>query len=214
VYGTTGQNRPMVEGIVATEGTGAGFYYDYGAVEEVSVGTAAHSAEMPWPGVQSQFISKSGSNTYHGMFYGDYQNESIQSFNIDAEQVARGATSGGGLEPKDINRLSAYHDINADAGGYLKKDRLWFYGSFRDQDVSARYTNFPVKPHRTRLTNYTGKGTYLLTENNKLIAYAQAGRKHQPNRLDPFGPTQARTGNSSSPAGKRRSTPRSRHRGR
>lgn len=48
VYGTNGQNRPMVEGIVATEGTGAaGFYYDYGSVEEVSVGTAAHSAEMP-----------------------------------------------------------------------------------------------------------------------------------------------------------------------
>jgi Carboxypeptidase regulatory-like domain len=194
VYGTTGQNRPMVEGIVATEGTGAaGFYYDYGAVEEVSVGTAAHSAEMPWPGVQSQFISKSGGNTYHGSFYADYENESIQSFNVDAEQVARGAQGGGAanpsLEPKDTNRLTSYHDINMDAGGYLKKDKLWFYGSFRDQDVSANYVNFPVKPHRTRLTNYTGKGTYLLTENNKLIAYAQAGRKHQPTRLDPYGPT-------------------------
>lgn len=190
VYGTTGQNRPMVEGIVATEGTAAaGFYYDYGAVEEVSVGTAAHSAEMPWPGVQSQFISKSGGNTYHGMFYADYQNESIQSYNIDEDQVSRGVRGGGGLEPRDINRLSAYHDINTDVGGFIKRDKIWFYASFRDQDVSARYTNFPVKPHRTRLTNYTGKSTYMLNENNKLIAYAQAGRKHQPNRLDPFGPT-------------------------
>jgi hypothetical protein len=190
VYGTTGQNRPMVEGIVATEGTAAaGFYYDYGAVEEVSVGTAAHSAEMPWPGVQSQFISKSGGNAYHGSFYGDYQNENIQAFNVDADQIARGAQGGLGLEPKDINRLTKYRDINTDAGGYLKRDRLWWYGSFRDQDVSARYANFPVKPHRTRLTNYTGKGTYLLSQNNKFIGYAQAGRKHQPTRLDPFGPT-------------------------
>ncbi len=190
VYGTSGQNRPMVEGIVATEGTGAaGFYYDYGSVEEVSIGTAAHSAEMPWPGVQSQFISKSGGNDFHGMFYADYENENIQSFNVDEEQVGRGAQGGGGLEPRDVNRLSNYHDINADIGGYLKRDKLWWYGSFRDQDVSAQYVNFPVKPHRTRLTNYTGKGTYLMTQNNKLIGYAQAGRKHQPNRLDPFGPT-------------------------
>lgn len=190
VYGTSGQNRPMVEGIVATEGTAAaGFYYDYGSVEEVSVGTAAHSAEMPWPGVQSQFISKSGGNAFHGMFYADYQSEDVQSFNVDADQIARGAQGGGGLSPRDVNRLSSYHDINTDLGGYILKDRLWFYGSFRDQDVSARYVNFPVKPHRTRLTNYTGKGTYLATTNNKFIGYAQAGRKHQPNRLDPFGPT-------------------------
>lgn len=189
-YGTTGQNRPMVEGIVATEGTAAaGFYYDYGSFDEVSVGTAAHGAEMPWPGVQSQFISKSGGNTYSGMFYADYQSEDVQSYNIDEDQIARGFRGGGGLEPQEINRLASYHDINADIGGYITKDRLWWYGSFRDQDVSARYVNFPVKPHRTRLTNFTGKGTYTLTSNNKVIAYAQAGRKHQPNRLDPFGPT-------------------------
>jgi hypothetical protein len=120
-YGTTGQNRPMVEGIVATEGTGAaGFYYDYGSFDEVSVGTAAHGAEMPWPGVQSQFISKSGGNDYTGMFYADYQNESIQSFNIDEDQIARGFQGGGGLDPQDINRLASYHDVNADIGGYVR----------------------------------------------------------------------------------------------
>ena len=188
-YGTTGQNRPVVEGIVATEGTAAaGFYYDYGSFDEVSVGTAAHSAEMPWPGVQTQLISKSGGNAYHGKFYGDYQNENIQSFNVDEDQIRRGAQGGLGLSPRDVNRLTNYHDVNADVGGFLKRDRLWWYGSFRDQDVSARYVNFPVKPHRTRLTNFTGKGTFLLTQNNKLIGYAQAGRKHQPTRLDPFGP--------------------------
>jgi hypothetical protein len=188
-YGTTGQNRPMVEGIVATEGTGAaGFYYDYGSFDEVSIGTAAHSAEMPWPGVQSQFISKSGGNTYSGRFYLDYQHEDLQSYNIDADQIARGFQGGGNLRPEDINRLSSYYDVNADIGGYVTRDRIWWYGSFRDQDVSARYVNFPVKPHRTRLTNGTGKLTYMMTTNNKFIAYAQAGRKHQPNRLDPFGP--------------------------
>jgi len=187
VYGTAGQNRPTVEGIVATEGTGAaGFYYDYGSFDEVAVNTAAHSAEMPWPGVQSNFISKSGGNAFHGSVYADYENEAIQSRNTDDDQVSRGLRGGGGLEPSDLNRLSKYRDFNAGAGGYLKKDRLWWYGSFRDQYVAARIPNFPVKPHPTRLTNYGGKGTLNLTQNNKLIAYAQAGRKHQPLRQDSF----------------------------
>ena len=79
------QHRPMVEGIVNTEGTNAaGFYYDYGAVEEVSVTTGANTPEMPWAGVMTQFIAKSGGNTYHGRIYADYENENIQSRNIDA----------------------------------------------------------------------------------------------------------------------------------
>ena len=45
------QHRPMVEGIVNTEGTNAaGFYYDYGSFEEVSVTTGANTPEMPWAG--------------------------------------------------------------------------------------------------------------------------------------------------------------------
>ena len=70
-----------------------GFYYDYGVFDEVAVNAAAHSAEMPWPGVQSNFISKSGGNEFHGTFYGDYENESIQSRNTDADQIARGLTA-------------------------------------------------------------------------------------------------------------------------
>ena len=187
VYGTTGQNRPTVEGIVATEGTAAaGFYYDYGSFDEVAVNTAGHSAEMPWPGVQSNFISKSGGNDFHGSLYADYENEGIQSRNTDADQEARGLTGAGGLEPSDLNRLTKYHDVNIGAGGFLKRDRLWWYGSFRDQYVSARIPNFPAAPHPTQLTNYGGKGTFMANQNNKLIAYAQAGRKHQPMRQDSF----------------------------
>ena len=77
------QHRPMVEGIVNTEGTNAaGFYYDYGAIDEVAVNAGGNTAEMPWPGVWSNFIAKSGGNEYHGKFYGDYQTKGIQASNI------------------------------------------------------------------------------------------------------------------------------------
>ena len=38
----------------------------------------------------------------------------------------------GGLKPEDVNRLTKYHDLNADVGGYIKKDRLWFFASARN----------------------------------------------------------------------------------
>ena len=37
-----------------------------------------------------------------------------------------------------------YHDVNADIGGYIVPDRLWWYSSVRDQEISSRLVNFPV----------------------------------------------------------------------
>jgi hypothetical protein len=165
VYGTTGQVRPMVEGINSTEGTGAfGNYVDYGSFEEVSIGSGASSAESPVPGVFTQLISKSGGNTYHGSFYGDKEWEGFQAYNIDAAQVAAGVTGGGGLEARDTNRLSSYSDKNADIGGYLMKDKAWWYASVRGLDSNVRYTNYPVEVFKTELRNFTAKGTYQLSQ--------------------------------------------------
>ena len=181
------QHRPMVEGIVNTEGTNAaGFYYDYGSMEEVSVTTGANTPEMPWAGVMTQFIAKSGGNTYHARVYADYENENIQSRDIDSSQTALGVKGGGGLSATDLNRLHSYHDLNGDVGGYIKQDKLWWYGSLRDQDAQSLLPNFPVKPFETRLQNITGKGTYAINSNNKLVGFAQWGKKQQPNRLDTF----------------------------
>jgi Carboxypeptidase regulatory-like domain/TonB dependent receptor len=186
-FGTVGANRPMVDGIIVAGLFPTGFMLNYGSFEEASVGIAAHSAEWPWPGVQMQIVTKAGGNSYRGTIYADYEHKDWQSFNIDAGQIDRGAT-GGGLPPRDANRLSRYHDINADVGGFIRRDALWWYLSVRDQDVSVRQVNFPVKPYRTHATNYDAKGTWQVTRNHKLVVFGQAGRTHEPNRLDPFGP--------------------------
>ena len=181
------QHRPMIEGIVNTEGTNAaGFYYDYGAFDEVSVGTGTSSAEMPWPGVISQFVSKSGGNTYHGRLYGDYENSNVQATNIDSAQIATGLKGSASLPATDLNKMHSYYDLNGDAGGFLKKDKVWWYGSIRNQDIQSLLPNFPVKPFETGLRNVSAKGTYALNPNNKLIGYGMWGRKYQPNRLDTY----------------------------
>ena len=135
------QHRPMVEGIVNTEGTGAaGFYYDYGAIDEVAVETKGHTAEMPWPGVLVELHRQVGR-----------QPVSRQDLRRLPEQGRAGAqhrrqpatflcpsSRCGDLQPSDLNRLESYHDLNGDVGGYLKKDKLWWYGSLRDQNIKVR----------------------------------------------------------------------------
>jgi hypothetical protein len=185
VYGTSGQVRVIFEGLNATEATGAfGNYPDIGGMEEVQINTAAHSAEASTPGVQSQFISKSGGNQFRGTFYGGYSPESWQAYNIDDDQIARGLRGGGNLAPEDVNRLNSYQDVNVGFGGYMIRDRLWWYGSYRHQDIQASYVNFPVKPQTTILNNYSAKVTYNLSNNNKLIGYTQPSQKKQPQRFD------------------------------
>ena len=187
-YGTIGANLPMIDGIIASGIFPMGFMLNYGSFEEASVGVAAHSAEWPLPGVQMQIVTKAGGNRYRGTVYADYQNKAWQAFNIDAGQIGRGATGGGGLSPRQANRLWRYYDFNADVGGYIRRDTLWWYVSGRDHEVSAQYVNFPVRPHRTHATSYDAKTTFQVSRNHKLVVFAQVGRNQQPNQLDPFGP--------------------------
>src|SRR5688572_25670548 len=185
-YGTGGQ-RPYYEGINGTEGTGGnGNYVDMYAYDEVAVNTVGNNAEMGPPGVMMVFVVKSGGNTYHGSAGINYTDGDWQSFNIDDEQIAAGVTGGGGLEPEDTNRLYRYRDDYFQVGGYIKKDKLWWFGAIRDSENQIRQTNFPVKPFKTVLRVYQGKGTFQLTQNNKFIGYYQWNSKDQPNRLDRF----------------------------
>lgn len=190
-YGAYGRNnspRHTIEGIVVTGLFGAGFTPDYGALEEVSVLTAAHGAEWPTAGIHTDFATKSGSNQYRGTIYVAAEHRRLQSANVDADQIGRGALAGGGLRPGQVNQLWHDGDVNADVGGFVRRDRVWWYSSVRFQDLAARLVNFPVKPYVTRLTNYSGKATFGVSPRQTLVFYGQRGLNHQPNRLDPFAP--------------------------
>ena len=52
------------------------------------------------------------------------------------------------------------------------KDKIWWYGSLRDQNIKVALPNFPVKAFETGLRNMSAKGTYALSQNNKLTGYA------------------------------------------
>ncbi|MBI3493825.1 MAG: TonB-dependent receptor [Acidobacteria bacterium] len=181
-YGYSGQNRVLVEGINTTEGTsGAGFYFDYGSFEEVFLGTIAQGAEMPTPGVQSQFLGKSGGNKFQGEIYQDYERNSFQGANIPADVIANKGIR------EHSNEIEKYRDFNLNVGGPIRKDKVWWYFSHRDQKNAVQQPNFigPIAgtTFDTRLWNPSGKVTYQVNQNNKLIGYYQWGQKIQPTRL-------------------------------
>jgi hypothetical protein len=183
-YGYSGQNRPLIEGINTTEGTSAaGFYLDYGSFEEVFIGAAGNSAEMPSPGVLTQFVGKSGSNQLGASLYFDLEDESIQSRNLSAEQT----TPNTSIRP-DGNRLASYKNLNVGVGGPILRDKIWGRFDYLNQrnSVAAPPSGsfLDGTPFDTKLFNYTGKVSYQMNQNNKFIAYLQHGTKQQPTRTD------------------------------
>ena len=180
-YGLTGQNHVIIDGVNTTEGTsGAGFYYDYGSFAEFQIGTAANDASMPTSGVMVNAIVRSGSNDFHGEMYADVERDNLESHNVNADQFRRGAGLG--------TRILDYRDDNGNVGGRIKKDKVWFFVSLRDQDVHTTVTGFPVEnptgvfPFETRLQNITYKISSQLSQNHRLSTYLQWGRKLQPSR--------------------------------
>jgi hypothetical protein len=182
------QHRPLVEGLVMTEGTsGAGMFYDYGAVDEASIGTAGNSAEMPTPGVLSQFVFKSGGNTYHGRQYLDNEFEALQSHNIPNSET-RLCPLGRCeyVQPEDLNRNLGHYDFNADIGGFIKRDTLWWYSSGRLQKFRPQKPNLAIPNGGNKMQNLMGKVTYSASPNDKIVGFAMVNHLHDINRLDTF----------------------------
>jgi hypothetical protein len=165
---------------------GSMYYMDFGSAEEISVDTAAMGAEVGGGGgANINVIPKSGGNTLKGSaFYsvtGKGYWDGFTGSNITDELRAQGVTD------PTLNKLN---DFNADAGGPFIKDRLWWFGSFRNYntvDVTPGYTRVEsdgslVNPFDSNLRNYTASGKYQLNKNNTLAAFWTYNRKFQPHR--------------------------------
>lgn len=182
-----GVNRGVVEGIMVNEGNGGGgsdlYYTDYGSFAEIAVNAVGNTAEMPNPGVLSQFITKSGGNSYHGTLYADYENDSMEAHNIDSAQIAAGVTGSSIVPAAETNRLSTFKDFNADLGGFVTKDRMWWYAAFRRTTTGQRYPTLVDDIQETWVPVATGKVTYNFTSSQKFIVYFQHADKSQPDYL-------------------------------
>ncbi len=166
---------------------GAMYYMDFGSAEEISVDTAAMGAEVGGGGgANINVIPKSGSNRLKGEVLYSATGRGYWS-NFSGDNVTSDLR-GQGIKDPTLQKLN---DTNINAGGPLVKDRLWWFGSFRDYKTHENVAGFgPLNPDGSRtsqdflsnLRNYTASGKYQINKNNQLSAFWTYNKKFQPNR--------------------------------
>ena len=153
---------------------GSMYYMDYGSAEEVSVDTAAMGAEVGGGGgANINVIPKSGGNDLKGEAVYSATGKSLAGNNLDSKAKLDGIT-----KPSSLQELK---DFNGNAGGPFVKDRLWWFGSFRDYTTQENVAGFP-KLFESNLRNFTASTKYQLTKNNQLSGFWTYNKKFQPHR--------------------------------
>ena len=100
-------------------------------VQEVEVKTGGYQAEYGRAlGGVVNVITKSGGNEFHGDAFVYYD-----SGRCRADQVSTGEDSR--LYEMQRRRLSASR-LRRDLGGFIVKDRLWFFGAYDRVELPAR----------------------------------------------------------------------------
>src|SRR3954447_17575608 len=146
-------NTWNLDGIAITDMAATGStptYYDFDMFQEMQVTTGGTDARQATPGVQMNFVLKSGTNTPHGSMRTYYEDKNLQSNNLPSDLVDElGGSSGKG------NRLNKYADYGGELGGPLMRDRLWAWGSFGRTDVNTQ--TLTGVADKTKLTDVAAK---------------------------------------------------------
>ena len=136
VHGSDGRDTTFqVDGMTLNgiEGDGSvQSYFNDAMFEEVSYQTSAISAEVSAGGVRANMIPKDGGNTFKGTLFFSGANSNLQSNNSDDAKAL------GLIAPDALNKV---WDLNVSEGGPIRKDRLWFFASYRDWGVYQYIAN-------------------------------------------------------------------------
>jgi hypothetical protein len=128
VHGSSNNDNVfMIDGVqmqhIGFGGNQTGFYFNDGLMEEIGYQTSSLPAEAPVGGVQINMVPRDGGNAYHGTLFITGAGEGMQADNLSQDLVDLGF--------KKQNRVQSVYDANATLGGPVRRDRLWFFGTFR-----------------------------------------------------------------------------------
>lgn len=103
---------------------------DVGATQEVDVKTFGHGADVKENGAAMNMIVKSGGNQFHGEASTAYSTQ--PSSNLDDPLRKRGLVVG--------QEMKYFSDSGFDLGGRIVKDKVWFFGSYRERRSKTSQT--------------------------------------------------------------------------
>ena len=137
VYGGTGaENQYIIDGLNTTEIQNGreGKRLNVEFIQETEVMTGGLPAEYGrMTGGIINAVTKSGSNEFHGDLFGYTAGGGLQSNPTYQSDLPATATA--------VGDISQQYDFGANLGGYILKDRLWFFGAYdrvKETDQSIR----------------------------------------------------------------------------
>jgi hypothetical protein len=151
-----GEGRYMVNGFPLTAARSGGFtsfVYDTVNAEEVSVTVGGGLGESDIGGPLMNIVPRSGGNTFSGSAFlntagkwssADNLTDDIKALNPNLQQA-----------PGVINA----YDWSASLGGPVVKDRLWFFGSYRDLSTSVAMEGIQENANAGDATRWDWVGT-------------------------------------------------------
>lgn len=98
-------------------------YFSDAALAETTYQTSGITADVSTGGVRINMIPKDGGNTFSGQGFIGGTDGSWQANNVTDELKARGLRTG--------SRVAKITDFNIGVGGPVKRDKLWFFASWR-----------------------------------------------------------------------------------
>jgi len=172
-------SEPIVDGMSQVVGglTNGVFIYNQLTFQEVVVETSGVGADRETGGMQMNLIQRDGGNTFSGGMTFSYSGPDLESGNISDDLVARG------LNPTQVGGLKKYYDLAFALGGPIKRDRLWFFGSFRSGDnQQLQQGNYFNKRQGTpfyEADTSRPANTDQWSKDHTLRLTAQIGQKHK-----------------------------------
>ena len=157
-----------VDGVTVTDQSSlsSASYYDFDAFEEMQITTSGADASIQTAGVAMNFITKQGSDTFHGQGSLYYTGESLQDSNIPDDLAEDGYTG---------NQIDHIHDYGFDVGGPIWKGNIWFWGAYRVQDISL--LTITGGTDDTKLENINLKFTGQAGDRNRWTFFYTRGDK-------------------------------------
>ena len=150
-------------------------------VEEVQVlGVGAPAEYGNHTGAVFNVVTKKGSNQLHGGLDYLYQGDALTGTNIELSDEE--AFGGSKTFQRDL-----YRNINAQLGGPISKDKIWFIGSFQHlRDASIQPGSDPNFFPLTESDKYDAKVTSQIGQNHEVSGFFHWEEWVSPNSSSPF----------------------------
>ena len=178
VHGSRGQEMPLLydgmryNNMNATPGGSHVIWtMNNGAVQEFTIEVGSLSAEADVSGVRQNAVPKAGGNIFRTNLFASFTNDKFQS-------------TGNVSDASRITKYPRIWDLNPAFGGPLKRDKVWFFGTYRywgqyEQPPGAFYDTVPFdnvyiadrgRPAINQSWNQSvdGRITWQVTPKNKI----------------------------------------------